>query len=246
MSLSEDFTSSYSFDEGEQEERLHESSEDLQWTNLAGVMNELQENGDSDFHQLYSAEEFESDEEENEGSDQGSDEAIVDDAFTDGSINNVQAVTPSTSSLQNRRNGHSQKNMCTEYFGQNKPRLGWPMDELPIELFENIAKELARRDVLNMRLVNREFEKKISGFLFKAVVVPFQRQIYGRVTTRQEVKRTNGDVKGKGKAQGNRERDEDDQMEDQQDDKHDGMGIFQAWGPHIKKFAIAFEFDEGE
>ena len=27
---------------------------------------------------------------------------------------------------------------------------------------------------------------------------------------------------------------------------HDGMKVFQAWGPHIKKFAMAFDVEEGK
>lgn len=127
---------------------------------------------------------------------------------------------------------------------------GWPMHALPTELFEKIAGDLARDEILNMRLVNHEFEKKVSGFLFKAVVVPFQRQIYG-ITTRKAIHKqipvwydedtdeeTEGDSERKGGNEHIKPRDG--------GNDHDGMEVFKAWGPHIKKFAISFEFDEGE
>lgn len=124
------------------------------------------------------------------------------------------------------------------------------MHALPTELFEKIAGDLARDDILNMRLVNHEFEKKVSGFLFKAVVVPFQRQIYG-ITTRKAIHKRvpvwydydtdeeiEEDIERKGGNEHIKPRDG--------GDDDDGMEVFKAWGPHIKKFAISFEFDEGE
>lgn len=127
-----------------------------------------------------------------------------------------------------------------------KCRPGWPMHALPTELFEKIAGDLARDDILNMRLVNHEFEKKVSGFLFKTVVVPFQRQIYGITTCKTIHKQvsdwfddedTDEEMEGRG---------ENEHIKPRDDDDHDGMEVFKAWGPHIKKFAISFEFDEGE
>lgn len=126
---------------------------------------------------------------------------------------------------------------------------GWPMHALPTELFEKIAGDLARDDILNMRLVNHEFEKKVSGFLFKAVVVPFQRQIYG-ITTRAIHKQvpvcyddedTDEETGEESERKGGNEN-----IKPLDGNDHDGMEVFKAWGPHIKKFAISFEFDEGE
>lgn len=135
---------------------------------------------------------------------------------------------------------HALKSLLTQY------RVGWPMHALPTELFEKIAGDLARDDILNMRLVNHEFEKKVSGFLFNAVVVPFQRQIYG-ITTRKAIHKqasvwfndddTDEEYESKG---GNGH------IKPRDGDEYDGMEVFKAWGPHIKKFAISFEFDEGE
>ena len=55
---------------------------------------------------------------------------------------------------------------------------GWPQSKVPLEVFEGIASYLSRDDLLNMRLVNSEFEKKVSGRVFRAVVVPFNPAIY--------------------------------------------------------------------
>lgn len=127
---------------------------------------------------------------------------------------------------------------------------GWPMHALPTELFEKIAGDLARDDILNMRLVNHEFEKKVSGFLFKAVVVPFQRQIYG-ITTRKAIHKQESvwyddEDTDEENEEENERKARNQHIKPRGGDDYDGMEVFKAWGPHIKKFAISFEFDEGE
>lgn len=57
--------------------------------------------------------------------------------------------------------------------------MGWPEDKVPVEIFTMILRHLPRSDVQNMRLVNKEFERKVSHELFKIVVVPFRPEIYG-------------------------------------------------------------------
>lgn len=54
----------------------------------------------------------------------------------------------------------------------------WRANKLPLEMFENIASHLSRDDLISMRQVNSEFEKKVSARVFKAVVVPFNPDIY--------------------------------------------------------------------
>lgn len=127
-----------------------------------------------------------------------------------------------------------------------KYRKGWPMHALPTELFEKIAGDLAREDILNMRLVNHEFEKKVSGFLFKAVVVPFQRQIYGITTRKATHKQASVWFDKEENEEENESKGGNEHINPCDGDDHDGMEVFKAWGPHIKKFAISFEFDEGE
>lgn len=55
---------------------------------------------------------------------------------------------------------------------------GWPASSVPLETFEVIAADLSRDDLLNLRMVNQEFEKKVSGRIFRAVVIPFNPDIY--------------------------------------------------------------------
>ena len=56
---------------------------------------------------------------------------------------------------------------------------GWPSNVVPVEIFEHVGSSLSRDDLLNMRLVNHEFEAKISSRIFQTVVVPFKSDIYG-------------------------------------------------------------------
>ncbi|MCJ1269647.1 hypothetical protein MMC22_009539 [Lobaria immixta] len=126
---------------------------------------------------------------------------------------------------------------------------GWPMGEVPTEIFQRIAEELSWEDLLSMRRVNHEFERKVSGFIFKAVVVPFRRQIYS-AKAHDEIVHTK-DLKGKGKVTY-------DPVDDQHlhmvkhgyysnvkdKDIYNGMEVFNAWGSHIRKFAMSFEVNE--
>lgn len=55
----------------------------------------------------------------------------------------------------------------------------WPADIVPVEIFAEIMSYLPRSTIQNMRLANKEFEKKVSTYLFQVVVVPFKPEIYG-------------------------------------------------------------------
>ncbi|KAL9593755.1 MAG: hypothetical protein Q9219_007399 [cf. Caloplaca sp. 3 TL-2023] len=109
---------------------------------------------------------------------------------------------------------------------------GWPTNPtssrehpraLPVEIFELIGEHLPRDSVQNMRLVNREFERKISRFAFRAVVIPFEPRIYGPSVA----------VAG-------------DNYDPKKTHVKDGMRVFEQWGPEIQKFALTFEVPEGE
>lgn len=80
--------------------------------------------------------------------------------------------------------------------------LGWPRDSLPLEVFHNIAGHLSRDDLLQMRMVNAEFERKTSNIVFNTVVVPFRPEIYGMMIHDGPALDTTMDIKGKGKAKG--------------------------------------------
>jgi hypothetical protein len=79
-----------------------------------------------------------------------------------------------------------------------------------------------------MRLVNKEFEAKVSHYLFRVVVVPFRPEIYDVVPN--PVTYASGSVdtalQGSVKLQGK------------------GMKVFEGFGDRISKFAMSFEFDE--
>ena len=79
---------------------------------------------------------------------------------------------------------------------------GWPKDSLPLEVFHNIASYLSRDDLLQMRLVNTEFERKTSNIVFHTVVVPFRPEIYGMIIHDGNTLDTKIDNNGKGKAKG--------------------------------------------
>ncbi|KAL8824430.1 MAG: hypothetical protein Q9191_005061 [Dirinaria sp. TL-2023a] len=103
---------------------------------------------------------------------------------------------------------------------------------LPVEVFEKIGALLSRDDLLRMRLVNHEFEKKISGYVFKSVVVPFKPDLYGMSIA------GTGRIALRPSKVGN---DTDGHTPDQ---APDGMEIFKSWGHHIKKFAMSFDIDQ--
>ncbi|KAL9027757.1 MAG: hypothetical protein Q9196_003770, partial [Gyalolechia fulgens] len=152
--------------------------------------------------------------------------------------------------------------------GQDKPRrnfehplgshaMGWPTNvacsgehprALPVEIFLLIGQYLPRDSVQNMRLVNREFEKKISRFAFRSVVVPFEPKIYGAATFAMDVQ---GKSKRKQKESLSRQEQaliEREAFEENYDpnESHvkDGMRVFEQWGPEIQKFALTFEVSE--
>jgi hypothetical protein len=105
-----------------------------------------------------------------------------------------------------------------------------------MELFAQIINYLPRRAIQNMRLVNHEFEQKVSGRLFKSVVVPFRPEIYG--ITEDPLRGAGYDAKGKGIED---HRNHDGNKTVMLQDK--GMRVFQGFGRHIRKFAMSFEFD---
>lgn len=115
---------------------------------------------------------------------------------------------------------------------------GWPPNFMPVEIFEQIASSLSRDDMLNMRLVDHEFEAKISSRIFQTVVVPFKPDIYGVIENN----------KGKSVATADSARPHDHELTITRASLgrplSDGMEVFRSWGKRIKKFALTFELDE--
>lgn len=139
----------------------------------------------------------------------------------------------------------------------------WPPNRVPIELFDLIAAHLSRDAVKSMRLVNHEFEEKVSCALFYTSVVPFNTELYDMVDEdTRVVSRTSGPFKGKGKGKGKAE--SWDISENRADSMHGslhwtnarddaegkvykghGLRVFQGFGPHIRKFGMSFDVLEG-
>jgi hypothetical protein len=108
------------------------------------------------------------------------------------------------------------------------------MEVLPIELYELIASYLPRSSILNMRLVNKEFDKSVSGYLFKTVVVPFKPEIYGILPEPRLAGIADAQNRANEMLQGSV------MVQDK------GMRVFQGFGRHIRKFAMSFELDENK
>lgn len=105
----------------------------------------------------------------------------------------------------------------------------WPKGGIPVEIFAIIVSYLSRSNVQNMRLVNKEFEVKVSQYLFKTVVVPFRPEIYG-IAEDPTASIEEGTEK-------DRQRKLAVMLQD------NGMRVFQGFGRHIHRFAMSFEFD---
>lgn len=106
----------------------------------------------------------------------------------------------------------------------------WPHNRLPVEIFTIIIGNLPRSNIQNMRLVNKEFEEKVSEYLFRVVVVPFKPEIYGIAPEPAlglpvlTIARGGSTV----------------MLQDK------GMRVFQGFGRRIRKFAMSFEIDEAK
>ena len=107
------------------------------------------------------------------------------------------------------------------------------LDDLPIEIFEHIARYCSHDTLKKMRLVSKNFERKLSNRVFGTAVVPFNLGIYGMMVHDNPAKAV-VDIKGKGKVA----------QKFPAKEVDDGMKIFKAWGSNVRKFAMAFEVDD--
>lgn len=124
----------------------------------------------------------------------------------------------------------------------------WPENQIPVEIIQQIVQWVSRADMMNLRLVNREFEMKVSCFVFQSVVVPFRPQIYRNVATDDHSQASStSSSKGKGKLPATQSNDEPYSISySVKDLVYDGMKVFEAWGSHIRKFAMTFDINQGK
>lgn len=139
----------------------------------------------------------------------------------------------SMASLSNVRDntiGESSRMGAEKVLSSPTPRTRWPAHQLPVEIFDEIISYLPRSTVKNMRMVNKEFEKKVSSTFFQVVVVPFRPEIYG--------------IAPDPPLGGSRPGREDEMPQGAIMLQDKGMRVFHGFGGHIKKFAMSFEFEE--
>lgn len=135
----------------------------------------------------------------------------------------------------------------------------WAPNKLPVEMFDLITSHLSRDDIKSMRLVSKEFEKKVSCTLFQTSVVPFNTELYDMIeedtkTASRGSRAPNG--KGKGRARDLPEPFISERLSgglhwqnaraDAEGKVYRGHGlrVFQGFGPHIKHFGMSFEVSE--
>ncbi|KAF7187577.1 hypothetical protein HII31_10916 [Pseudocercospora fuligena] len=135
------------------------------------------------------------------------------------------------------------------------PSEGYASNPLPLEIFDIITDFLSRDDIKSMRLVNKEFETKVSATLFWSSVVPFNTELYDMIDEYRPLQAARPGDNGKGKARA-RELPSpaatglnwQNAKEDAQGKMYKGHGlrVFQGFGPHIKRFGMSFEVAEGQ
>lgn len=142
-------------------------------------------------------------------------------------------------------------------------RASWPRDRLPVEIFDMITELLSRDDVKSARLVNREWERKVSGNLFASSVVPFNTELYDMIEEDSKAAHrmpcSAHRPKGKGKAgtievpdQGINVSPRRLNWQNAKDDSEGkvyrghGLRVFQGFGPYFRRFGMSFEVAEAQ
>lgn len=134
----------------------------------------------------------------------------------------------------------------------------WPLDAVPVEIFNLVIRYLNRKDVQAMRLVCREFDSKLADTFFRNVVVPFRPEFEALYGTLNVDLGFSPDQQKYGLVLKKRA-DDSPSLEDGDDSQargsptakgdesllSDGYRVFEQFGPtHIQKFALALELDE--
>ena len=100
--------------------------------------------------------------------------------------------------------------------------------DLPVEMFALILKHLAYDDLRNMRMTSKALEQGVSAYMFETVVLPFNRDIYGKLAT-DSLDQPTPSKKGKERASDHRE--------------VRTLDMFRGFGGHIKRFGLSFDVD---
>ncbi|KAI1371529.1 hypothetical protein F4677DRAFT_457119 [Hypoxylon crocopeplum] len=103
----------------------------------------------------------------------------------------------------------------------------WPPGHVPVELFVMIARHLpSRKDVQNLRLVNREFNEKLMHYFCQQIVVHLGPELTAKLDTGLQSHARAAAI------------DVTDQLLD--------SNILRNFGPDIQRFGLALELDESE
>ena len=121
-----------------------------------------------------------------------------------------------------------------------------------MEVFEQIINCLSRKDVENMRLVNHEGESKVSAYLFRSVVVPFDTEIYDLLAATPHPKsRFNPNTLSKRREDATNAKNESRSshvLKKADSGKYEGtdeqVDMFGGFGPHIRDFGMSFDIRE--
>ncbi|RMZ11116.1 hypothetical protein D0860_03546 [Hortaea werneckii] len=138
---------------------------------------------------------------------------------------------------------------------QKESCITWPVGTVPKEIFDTITENLTREDVKSMRLVNKEFEGKVSSSLFYSSVVPFNTELYDmigsdaksnsrQVTLNTKDQHVSPQVEGLDSGGIHWQNAKDDAQGKMY--KGHGLKVFQGFGPHIKRFGMSFEVTEDQ
>ncbi|KAI7215553.1 hypothetical protein KC333_g5373 [Hortaea werneckii] len=141
------------------------------------------------------------------------------------------------------------------YGKQKESCITWPVGTVPKEIFDMVAGNLTREDVKNMRLVNKEFEGKVSSSLFYSSVVPFNTELYDMISSDAKNSSRQATTNIKDQHVSPQVEDLDSggiHWQNAKDDaqgkmyKGHGLKVFQGFGPHIKRFGMSFEVTEDQ
>jgi hypothetical protein len=97
----------------------------------------------------------------------------------------------------------------------------WPPGDIPVEVLQNVAKYLCRRDIKSLISTCKEINQKLGPLFFRHVVLPFNTDTF--------VGNHNNSTRSPVVAQ----------------QQHPELSMFQNWGAHFTKLGLSLEVNEG-